>query len=391
MKQDLFSSSLERIETVIMRCHTLTPLLIALLFIIPGQASAAELKIAELKAVSGQVWLIVPPLKEEIPAKAPRALPAGARIRTGAESSAELVFPDGSILKIRSNSAMQLSPHKRRAQGKSSVLLFFGRLWNKVVKKVGAQSSYEITTANAVCGVRGTEFETAVGEDGTLRVRVLEGAVSVAGDTNENLLKAGTEAQANEDGVGESRKVSTKPGWRAWDHSKLRRLGQKAKPIIDSLKRSALYRKEQIEKLRKEQRKLINDHKHAKERLEMGDPRAADTMRNIKRRLNTIADKLADAGDRIGAQAGLVDRFADIASDPRFKMIDRKYLEIEAQSLRKVQSDLDAMVKEGIDISAAAMDDLMKQMRNHNGGLKDKKGSTVDDLFGPGANDLDFR
>ena len=123
----------------------------------------------------------------------------------------------------------------------------------------------------------------------------------------------------------------------------------------------------------------------------MGDPAAADTMRSIKKRLNTIADKLADAGDRIGAQAGLVDRFADIASDPRFKMIDRKYLEIEAQSLRKIQSNLDAMVKEGIDISAAAMDDLMKQMRNHNGGLKDKKGSTVDDLFGPGANDLDFR
>ena len=374
-----------------MRCQTRTSLLIALLFIIPGQASAAEAAIAELKAVSGQVWLIVPPQKKEIPATSPLGLLAGTRIRTGPESSAELVFPDGSILKIRSNSAMQLSPHKRRAQGKSSVLLFFGRLWNKVVKKVGAESSYEITTANAVCGVRGTEFETAVGEDGTVRVRVLEGAVSVSGDTNENLLKAGTEAQANEAGVGQSREVSTKPGWRAWDHSKLRRLGQKAKPIIDSFKRSAQYRKQQIEKLRKQQRKLIDDHKHAKDQLEMGDPRAADTMRSIKKQLDTIADKLADQGDRIGAQAGLVDRFADIASDPRFKMVDRKYLEIEAQNLRKVQNSLDALVKEGIDISAAAMDDLMNQMRDHKGGLKDKEGSSRDDLFGPSGNDLDFR
>ena len=374
-----------------MRCHIRISLIAALLFLIPGQASASDSAIAELKAVSGQVWLITPAQKDEVPAIAPKALLAGTRIRTGADSSAELVFPDGSILKIRSNSAMQLSPHRRRAQGKTSVLLFFGRLWNKVVKKVGAQSSYEITTANAVCGVRGTEFETAVGEDGTVRVRVLEGAVSVAGDTNENLLKAGTEAQASEAGVGKSRKVSTKPGWRAWDHSKLRRFGQKAKPIIDSLKRSAEYRKKQIEQLRKEQRKLLDDHKHAKDRLEMGDPRAGDSIRSIKKRLDAIADKLADAGDRIGAQAGLVDRFADIASDPRFKMIDRKYLEIEAESLRKVQRNLDTLVKEGIDISAAAMDDLMKQMRKGDGGLKDKKGSSMDDLFGPGGNDLDFR
>lgn len=374
-----------------MRCHIRISLIAALLFLIPGQASASDSAIAELKAVSGQVWLITPAQKDEVPAIAPKALLAGTRIRTGADSSAELVFPDGSILKIRSNSAMQLSPHRRRAQGKTSVLLFFGRLRNKVVKKVGAQSSYEITTANAVCGVRGTEFETAVGEDGTVRVRVLEGAVSVAGDTNENLLKAGTEAQASEAGVGKSRKVSTKPGWRAWDHSKLRRFGQKAKPIIDSLKRSAEYRKKQIEQLRKEQRKLLDDHKHAKDRLEMGDPRAGDSIRSIKKRLDAIADKLADAGDRIGAQAGLVDRFADIASDPRFKMIDRKYLEIEAESLRKVQRNLDTLVKEGIDISAAAMDDLMKQMRKGDGGLKDKKGSSMDDLFGPGGNDLDFR
>ena len=358
---------------------------------LPGQASAADKSIAQLKAVSGQVWLIVPPSKQEVPATAPHSLLAGTRIRTGAESSAELVFPDGSLLTIRSNSAMQLSPHKRRAKAKSSILLFFGRVWNKVIKTTGAESSYEITTANAVCGVRGTEFETAVGEDGSVRVRVLEGAVSVAGDNNENLLKAGTEAQANEAGVGESRKVSPKPRWRAWNQNKLRRLGQKAKPIIDGFKKSAHYRKQQIESLRKKQAKLVDAHKHAKDRLEMGDPRAADDIRRLRKELNTVTDKLADQGDRIAAQAGLVDRFADIAADPRFKMIDRKYLELEAENLRKVQKTLDNLVREGMDISAAAMDNLMKEMRDGRGGLKDKKGSSMDDLFGPSGKDLDFR
>ena len=62
---------------------------------LPGQASAADKSIAKLKAVSGQVWLIVPPSKQEVPATAPHSLLAGTRIRTGAESRAELVFPDG--------------------------------------------------------------------------------------------------------------------------------------------------------------------------------------------------------------------------------------------------------------------------------------------------------
>ena len=72
-------------------------------------------------------------------------------------------------------------------------------------------------------------------------------------------------------------------------------------------------------------------------------------------------------------------------------MIDRKYLELEAENLRKVQKTLDNLVREGMDISAAAMDNLMKEMRNDRGRLKDKKGSSMDDLFGPSGKDLDFR
>ena len=43
------------------------PILLALMILIlPGQISAAKSHIAELKAVSGQVWLIVPPSKTEV-------------------------------------------------------------------------------------------------------------------------------------------------------------------------------------------------------------------------------------------------------------------------------------------------------------------------------------
>lgn len=368
-----------------MRCALKMALFFMLTCTMASPAQAGGEYIAELKALSGEVWVTVPPSVEESAARAPSKLVAGTRIRTGAQSSAEVIFPDGSQLKIRSNSAMQLSGHKRRGKKKHSVLLFFGRLWNKVVTTVGAEPSYEITTANAVCGVRGTEFETAVGEDGSVRVRVKEGSVHVGGDSNHNLLVAGQETQANEGGVAKSRAISVKPRWRAWHHAKLRRLGHQARPIIDGFKRSAQQRKSRISKLRGEQQHLVSEHKRAKDRLQMGDPRAADDIRNIQKKLSRIADKLADEGDRVSAQAGLIDRFSDIASDPRFKMLDRKYLEIEAASLRRVQKSLDKLVREGMDISAKAMDNLMDEMRHKKGTLKEKKGSTMDELFGPGS------
>ena len=39
--------------------------------------------------------------------------------------------------------------------------------------------NYEVKTPNATCGVRGTEFVTSVGDDGTARVKVDQGKVAV--------------------------------------------------------------------------------------------------------------------------------------------------------------------------------------------------------------------
>ncbi|MEO1171190.1 MAG: FecR family protein, partial [Myxococcota bacterium] len=114
----------------------------------------------------------------------------GTRFTTGGDGNVEIKLAGGSIMRIRPNSSLQLSPTKRRRKKKNSVVLFFGRLWSSVSTAVGGSSNYEVATPTAVAGVRGTEFETAVGKDGSVRVRVDEGRVAVAdGDTNRDVKR----------------------------------------------------------------------------------------------------------------------------------------------------------------------------------------------------------
>ena len=77
-----------------------------------------------------------------------------------------------------------------------------------------------------------------------------------------------------------------------------------------------------------------------------------------------------------------MDHFADLAGDPRFKMVDRKTIAAEAENLRAVKKNLDAMVAAGTDISLAAMEKLIDEMRKGGETLRDDKGSAADELFG---------
>ena len=99
-------------------------------------------------------------------------------------------------------------------------------------------------------------------------------------------------------------------------------------------------------------------------------------------RLAEITDTIADLGDAATSQFGFVDHLADLAADPRFGMVDRKYMEMEAKSLRKVKDMLDKMVKEGTDISIEGMDKMLDDMsKGKRGSLKEKNGSSVKDMF----------
>jgi hypothetical protein len=132
------------------------------------------------------------------------------------------------------------------------------------------------------------------------------------------------------------------------------------------------------------ERQLITD------RLSMGDPRAQSELAANSRKLAQLADQLADEGDGAHAQFGTIDRLSALAADPRFQMLDRATIKRELASLTRVRKSLDRLVNEGMKVSMQDMGEMIEDMQGGKSTLKEKKGSTRDELFGPGGLEDEF-
>jgi hypothetical protein len=108
---------------------------------------------------------------------------AGSLLKTGDASRAELTFADGSVVRVGPGS--QLKVDGAAFDGKSKEVtvqatLVAGEAWAKVAKLVDDKAKFQVKTANAVAGVRGTVFRVNVDKDEATVVKVYNGAVAVA-------------------------------------------------------------------------------------------------------------------------------------------------------------------------------------------------------------------
>jgi hypothetical protein len=111
------------------------------------------------------------------------SLAEGDRIRTGQSSRMELKLKDGSLVRLGEKSEIKLraaSFGPKVNQRRFDAKLFAGRLWAAVTKMVGGDATFEVETANAVAGVRGTRFGATVDATGETTVRVYDGSVLVS-------------------------------------------------------------------------------------------------------------------------------------------------------------------------------------------------------------------
>lgn len=107
----------------------------------------------------------------------------GDRMRTRKSSRLEATLVDGSRLRLGASSELRLrtAHYQRQSKKKSfSAHLFFGRAWAAVTDLFGEDSKFEVTTKNAVAGVRGTRFAAQVSKDGSTEIKVYDGKVLVS-------------------------------------------------------------------------------------------------------------------------------------------------------------------------------------------------------------------
>ena len=294
---------------------------------------------------------------------------------------------DESIIRVGANSKIVLNTMISPAEKKHSVLLFFGKLWNTVSKKALRKKVFEVQTPTAVCGVRGTDFETAAYEDGTMLVRVNSGSVEVDNETTRETLASNQGTQISF----EQKKIRVAPDFQPdWEQDQAR---SREKLLGDGEKYGG-YVHDEIYRRRDHLKKLVaraSDLKATKEQLkqkaveskENGDEVAHESYLSEIEKINEeqieLNQKIAYYGRRLECQFGLFSHYGDLAKHPeiskRFK--GRDYILNQLDDIEMIYAEFNAMIEEGMKMSMEDMDDLMDEMRDKMKTFKEKGGKST--------------
>jgi hypothetical protein len=312
----------------------------------------------------------------------------GDTIHTGEDSEAVISLIDDSIMRIRANSKVVLNTRISPVERKNAVLLFFGRLWNKVSRKALRKKVFEVQTPTAVCGVRGTDFETAAYEDGTMLVQVVSGSVEVDNESTQETLAANQGTQVSFDQK-EIRVTSDfDPDWEQdQQRSREKLLGDGEKYggyVSDEIYR----RRDQLKNLVDRAAELVAAKEQLKKQAaaaqDAGDTQAYETylieIEKISAEQKELNKKIAYDSRRLECHFGLFSHYGDLAKDPviskRFK--GREFILNQLDDIESIYAEFDAMAEEGMKMSMEDMEDLMEEMRDKMTDFKQTKGKKGD-------------
>jgi len=350
---------------------------------------AKEDRLGHITSCSGDVQ--VKRAKETVWKKAEINMPVyfGDSIRTREGGEGAITFIDKSLLKIHSNTRITLNAIVSPVEKKNSVLLFFGRIWNKVSREVLRRRGFEVQTPTAVCGVRGTEFGTASYEDGTMIVRVDSGKVTVDNETDRSTLSSNQGAQLSFD----TKEIKTEPDFKPeWErarknarenlftdgkryggfvHSEIYRRGDNLKGLVD-----------EANKLSEKKERCLSLAKEARKR---GDEIEYETFmskaKKIHEEIKELNKRIAFYGRRLECHFGLFSHYGYLAKHPEFskRFTGKEFILKELDNIEMIHAEFNAMIEEGMKMTMEDMEDLMDEMREKVKEFKKRKG--IKDAF----------
>jgi len=349
---------------------------VALAFVLVlSQVSLAQEKLlGQVTACTGEVELRR--AKETVWAKAQLNMPVyfGDHIRTGKASKVTITFTDQSLLEIQSDTRVALNTIISPVEKKHSVLLFFGRIWSKLRKRIVQMRGYEVQTPTAVLGVRGTEFEAASYEDGTTIVRVDSGEVVVDSETDRGVLSPNQGTQLSFD----ERRITVVSDFRPeWEREEKRSRGNL---FADGRKYGGFVHREihkrrdnlkalvdEVNGLKKEREGYLARAKEAKDRGDnLGYDSALSEVRRIDREIVRLNKTIAFSGRRLECQFGLFSHYGYLAKHPELskKFQGKEFILAQLDNIEMIRAEFDAMIEEGMKLSMKDMEDLMKEMKD---------------------------
>jgi len=141
-----------------------------------GEARVALIEgLAEFMPAGKDIWC---------PLRVNSILLDGDQVKTGPKSRMEIALPDESVLRFADNTRFRIMKIKVCEKTTTRDVKFnivLGKTWANVSKTLGVKSSFEVSSENAVAGVRGTIYRMNVYDDKSALVRVYDGKVAVTG------------------------------------------------------------------------------------------------------------------------------------------------------------------------------------------------------------------
>ncbi|WOO41417.1 FecR family protein [Rubellicoccus peritrichatus] len=165
--------------------------------------------------VQGNVKIVDNESGRSTPLKRGQTFGDGFTVITESDSSALLLFSNGSAVNVTPDSSLELkeftqdsantniSLQPETSASKTDLKLDYGGIIGEV-KKLNPSSSYTVSTPAGSAGIRGTTYEVYYSEaTGETTIRTIEGTVVASFEGNVLNVPAGENVQVNESGLGQ--------------------------------------------------------------------------------------------------------------------------------------------------------------------------------------------
>ncbi|HIJ80099.1 MAG TPA: tetratricopeptide repeat protein [Desulfuromonadales bacterium] len=149
---------------------------------------------AEIVSVRGDSSARLMPQEAWEPAVAQQTLTAGDSIKTGAYGKLDLLFIDGTQVKVNHKTLLVIKEVRKPSSSKGTTLgLQNGEIWSRAKS---TPHSLKIVTPSATAAIRGTDWDISVDDSGTSNLVVLKGTVELANEMGSVTVLAGESARA---------------------------------------------------------------------------------------------------------------------------------------------------------------------------------------------------
>lgn len=140
-----------------------------------GEGKVTELKGTAKYSAPGGDWAGL---------KTGQVLKGGYEVETGTATRLELTLPDASVLRFAEKTkfkVVSIDMDESAGTRNAKINVALGKTWANVNKGLNIKPNIDVSSANAVAGVRGTIYRMNVDEDQAVLVRVYDGEVNVMG------------------------------------------------------------------------------------------------------------------------------------------------------------------------------------------------------------------